>query len=104
MINIANGEYNKVVPKATGEAEQKLSEAEGYRLKRVNEARGDAAAFSAVLAEYVKAPEVTKTRIYLETMKEVLPQMRNTWVVDEKVTQLLPLMQGAQLGAPEVRK
>ncbi len=104
MINIANGEYNKVVPKATGEAEQKLSEAEGYRLKRVNEARGDATAFSAVLAEYVKAPEVTKTRIYLETMKDVLPQMRNTWIVDEKVTQLLPMLQGAQVAAPEVRK
>ncbi|MCC7064389.1 MAG: FtsH protease activity modulator HflK [Planctomycetes bacterium] len=93
MINIANGEYNKVVPKATGEAEQKISNAEGYRLKRVNEALGDVLAFNSVLAEYLKAPEVTRTRIYLETMKDVLPQMQNTWIVDERVTQLLPMLQ-----------
>lgn len=107
MINIANGEYNKIVPKAKGEAEQKISAAEGYRLKRVNEALGDATAFGAVLAEYLKAPEVTRTRIYLETMKDVLPQLQNTWIVDEKVTQLLPMLQpGAPAAAPakEVRK
>lgn len=103
MINIANGEYNKVVPRAAGEAEQRLSEAEGYRLKRINEAKGDAAAFGAVLAEYQKAPEVTRQRLYLETMKEVLPQLRSTWVVDEKVTQLLPMLPGAA-PQPEVRK
>jgi membrane protease subunit HflK len=103
MINVANGEYNKVVPRAAGEAEQRLSEAEGYRLKRVNEARGDASAFASVLAEYRKAPEVTQKRLYLETMKEVLPQLRSTWVVDEKVTQLLPMLPGAA-PLPEVRK
>ena len=94
-MNIANGEYNKVVPRAHGEAEQKISIAEGYKLKRVNEALGDVAAFNAVLAEYLKAPDVTRTRIYLETMAEVLPQMRDRVIVDEKITQLLPLMQGA---------
>jgi membrane protease subunit HflK len=93
MINVANGEYNKAVPKARGEAEQKVSEAEGYRLKRVNEALGDAGAFNAVLTEYLKAPDVTRTRIYLETMKDVLPQMHNAWIVDERVTQLLPMLQ-----------
>jgi modulator of FtsH protease HflK len=103
MINIANGEYNKVVPKATGEAEQKISNAEGYRLKRVNEALGDVSAFNSVLAEYVKAPEVTRTRIYLETMKDVLPQMQNTWIVDERVTQLLPMLQTGAAGK-EVKK
>jgi modulator of FtsH protease HflK len=103
MINIANGEYNKVVPKATGEAEQKISNAEGYRLKRVNEALGDALAFNSVLAEYLKAPEVTRTRIYLETMKDVLPQMQNTWIVDERVTQLLPMLQTGAAGK-EVKK
>lgn len=57
-----------------------------------------------MLAEYVKAPEVTRTRIYFETMKDVLPQLRNTWIVDEKVTQLLPMLQGAPIASPEVRK
>jgi len=91
-INVANGEYNKAVPRAKGEAGQKISEAEGYKLKRVNEALGDVAAFNAVLTEYLKAPEVTRTRIYLETMAEVLPQLRDRVIVDEKVTQLLPLL------------
>lgn len=107
MINVANGDYNKIVPRATGEAEQKVSEAEGYKLKRVNEARGDAGAFRAVLAEYLKAPEVTRTRIYLETMKDVLPQLQNAWIVDERVTQLLPMLQGpaaAPATQKEVRK
>ena len=94
MINVANGEYNKVVPRAEGEAEQKKSEAEGYRLKRVNEALGDVTAFNAQLEQYLKAPAVTRTRLYLETMKEVLPALADTWVVDGSVTQLLPMVQG----------
>ena len=94
MINVANGEYNKAVPKAQGDAARKISEAEGYRLQRVNEALGDTAAFNAVLAEYLKAPVVTRTRLYLETMKDVLPQLRDKWIVDAGVTQLLPMLQG----------
>lgn len=93
MINEANGEYNKTVPRAQGEAARRISEAEGYRLQRVNEAVGDAAAFNAVLAEYLKAPAVTRTRLYLETMTEVLPQLRDKWIVDDRVTQLLPMLQ-----------
>jgi membrane protease subunit HflK len=94
MINVANGEYNKAVPRAEGEAEQKLSEAEGYRQKRVNEALGDVASFNAQLAQYTKAPQVTRTRLYLETMKEVLPALADTWIVDAAVTQLLPMLPG----------
>jgi membrane protease subunit HflK len=102
MINLANGEYNKSVPRARGEAEQQISEAEGYRLKRVNEALGDATAFKAVLAEYEKAPEITRTRLYLETMKDVLPQLQNAWIVDERVTQLLPMLQGSAAAPGQV--
>ncbi|MFN3242354.1 MAG: FtsH protease activity modulator HflK [Planctomycetota bacterium] len=98
MINVANGEYNKVVPRAKGEAEQKISEAEGYKLKRVNEALGDAAAFNSVLTEYLKAPDVTRKRLYLETMAEVIPGLSGTWIVDDSVTQLLPMVQGKGLG------
>jgi membrane protease subunit HflK len=105
LINVANGEYNKAVPRAQGDAAQKISIAEGYKLKRVNEALGDVAAFNAVLEQYLKAPAVTRQRIYLETMAEVLPQLHLT-VVDDKVTQLLPLLQAAAPAAPaaEVRK
>ncbi|MGK0154103.1 MAG: membrane protease subunit HflK [Neolewinella sp.] len=98
MINIANGEYNKVIPRAKGEAEQTISEAEGYKLKRINEAAGDATAFESVLVEYLKAPEVTRKRLYLEAMAEVIPTLANTWIVDDGVTQLLPMVQSSALG------
>ena len=101
MINMANGDYNKVVPRAQGEAAQKISMAEGYKLKRVNEALGDAAAFQAVLVQYLKAPDVTRRRLYLETMSDVLPQLRDKTIVDEKIPQLLPLTGKA---GTEVRK
>ena len=92
-INLANGEYNKVVPRARGEALRKVSAAEGYAAKRVNEAKGDAGRFNATLAEYVKSPEVTRQRLYLETMQEVLPQLSRKIVLDEKAGQIFPLLQ-----------
>jgi membrane protease subunit HflK len=91
-INQANGEYNRVIPEARGKAEQSLSQAEGYATQRVNEAEGDAARFQALLTEYQKAPEVTKKRIYLETLSEVLPTIPGKVIIDEKVPQFLPLM------------
>lgn len=91
-INLANGEYNKAVPRARGEADQKIRAAEGYRFKRINEAEGDAAAFTAVLEQYVKAPEITRTRIYLETLGEVLPQAKQEIIIDDSVQQILPML------------
>lgn len=91
-INIANGEYNKAVPRVRGEADQAIRAAEGYRFKRINEAEGDVAAFNQVLAQYQKAPEVTRTRIYLETLAEVLPQARQQIIVDDSVQQILPML------------
>lgn len=93
MINIANGEYNKVVPRASGEAEQKLQAAEGYALKRVNEAEGDVSRFNAVFTEYLKAPEVTKQRIYIETMRDVVPSLGKKIILDDGASQILPLLQ-----------
>lgn len=91
-INVANGQYNREVPKARGEAEQQISEAEGYATQRTNEAEGDAAKFNALYAEYEKAPEVTKRRIYLETVQEVIPQLGKKVIVDEDAQQILPLL------------
>ena len=91
-INLANGEYNKAVPRTRGEADQSVRAAEGYRFKRINEAEGDAAAFSAVLEQYVKAPQVTRTRIYLETLGQVFPMAKQEIIVDEKVQQILPML------------
>ncbi len=91
-INVANGDYNKAVPKAKGEADQTIRGAEGYRFKRVNEAEGDVASFSAMLAQYTKAPEITRTRLYLETMGEILPQVGQKIIFDESLRQLLPIL------------
>src|ERR1700704_136074 len=91
-INIANGEYNNVVPRAKGQADETIRGAEGYRFKRINEAEGDVAAFSAVLQQYIKAPEITRSRLYLETMGEILPQTGQKIIVDESLRQLLPVL------------
>ena len=92
LINEARREYNKVIPLAEGEKDQRIREADGYRLKRINEAEGDAARFSALLAEYSKAPEVTRRRIYIETLQDVMPAIRSTIVVDEQSHSILPLL------------
>ena len=91
-INIANGEYNKAVPLARGEADRMVSAAEGYAMKRVNEAEGDVASFEALLKQYTLAPDVTRRRIYLETMSEILPNIGKTVIIDEETKGLLPLL------------
>jgi len=99
-INDATGEYNKVVPRAKGEADQKISAAQGYAIKRVNEAEGDVVAFEALLAEYLKAPDVTRRRIYLETMADVLPNLGKTVILDEDAKNLLPLLNLGETMSP----
>lgn len=91
-INVAVGEYNKAVPRARGQAEQTLSAAEGYRFKRVNEAEGDVASFNLQFAQYLLAPEATRTRLYLEALAEVLPNAGQKVVIDEGLRQLLPVL------------
>lgn len=92
MINRANGEYNKVVPRARGEAERQIQEAEGYAVKRVNESQGDVARFNAMLEQYEKAPDVTRQRLYLETISDILPKLGSKVILDADVQQFLPLM------------
>ncbi len=92
LINEARREYNKVIPLAEGEKDQRIREADGYRLKRINEAEGDAARFTALLDEYVKAPEVTRRRIYIETMQAVLPGIRAKIIIDGDTRGILPLL------------
>ena len=81
---LANGDYNEAVPRARGEADQAIRGAEGYRFKRVNEAEGDAPRSTPCSREYVKAPEVTRTRLYLETMGDVLPAAGEKIIIDDK--------------------
>jgi membrane protease subunit HflK len=92
LINEARRDYNKVIPLAEGEKDQRIREADGYRLKRINEAEGDVARFSAMLREYRKAPEVTRRRIYIETLQDVIPGIRAKIIVDEQTLGMLPLL------------
>lgn len=92
LINEARREYNKVIPLAEGEKDQRIREADGYRLKRINEAEGDAARFNALFTEFRKAPEVTRRRIYIETMQNVMPSIQSKILVDDKMRSLLPLL------------
>ena len=92
FINQAWEAYNKVVPRARGEAEKTIREAEGYALDKVNRAKGDTERFLAVLEEYKKAPDITKKRIYLETMSEVIPTAKQKYIIDSKQSTILPLL------------
>jgi modulator of FtsH protease HflK len=92
LINEARRDYNKVIPLANGEKDQRIREADGYRLKRINEAEGDAARFSALLGQYTKAPEVTRRRIYIETLQDVMSDIRSKIVIDERTRSILPLL------------
>jgi len=91
-INLALAAKDKVVPEARGLALGKVSTAEGYLAQRVNEAHGDVAAFNALYEAYLKAPAVTKRRIYLETMAEVMPKLGKKVILDDQSGSVLPLL------------
>src|SRR3990170_827493 len=90
MVNQAQEQANKVIPKAAGEAKQAVAEAQGYATERVNQARGEATRFSAVLEEYQRVPEVTRRRLYLEAMGEVLGRAKGLYIVDSEQKALVP--------------
>ena len=92
MINEALGGYNRIIPRAKGEAEQTVQQAEGYATDRVNRAKGDASLFNDVLAAYKRAPDVTKRRIYLETMADVYPAVKQKIILDKDLEGVLPLL------------
>ena len=92
MINEARAEYNRVIPRARGEAEQTVLRAEGYALERVNRSEGEAGRFNAVYDEYRRAPEVTRRRLYLETMQRILPKVGRKLYIDKDATGVLPLL------------
>jgi membrane protease subunit HflK len=100
LINEARAEYNKVVPRAKGEAEQAVLQAQGYALDRVNRAQGDSARFKDIYEAYRKAPDVTRRRLYLETMGRVLPHVGGKVVLDENARGVLPLLPLQNLFGP----
>lgn len=92
LINEARREYERVIPRAAGEADQRISEAEGYATQRVNEATGDANRFISLYDAYRSAPEVTRQRMYLETMQDLMRRLGPKIILDEDKQQVLPLL------------
>ena len=99
VIYQAKEEYNKEIPAARGEADRTIKGAEGYALDRVNRAKGDAARFIAVYKEYAKAKDVTKRRLYLETLRDLFPKLGPKYIIDADQKSVLPLLNlGEQKG------
>jgi len=92
-INKAKGERNKEIPAARGEAKRKIQQAEGYKIDRINNAKGEVARFNSVYEEYKEAPAVTRKRLYIETLGEVLPEVKKKVITDEGSSDVLPLLQ-----------
>jgi membrane protease subunit HflK len=103
MIYQAKEGYNKAIPAARGEAERTIRAAEGYALNRVNRAKGNADRFVALYNEYINAKDITKRRLYLETIKETFPNLGQKYIIDSDQKNLLPLLnlgQSVNLGQP----
>jgi membrane protease subunit HflK len=98
MIYQAREAYNKVIPAAKGNAEKTIKAAEGYALDRVNRSKGDSARFLALYEEYSKAKDVTRRRLYLESLLEIFPKMGNKYIVDSSQKNLLPFL---NMGSPQ---
>jgi membrane protease subunit HflK len=101
MINEAMKDYNTIIPKASGDAERMITEAEGYAIDRINRAKGDAARFVDLWKQYTKAKDVTRRRLYMETMSDVLPKVKKKYIIDENeqgILRLLPLGESAITG------
>jgi membrane protease subunit HflK len=98
VINQAWEAYNKVIPLASGEAERTIREAEGYSLDKINRAKGEAERFIMTWKEYKKAPAITKERLYLDTMKDILPKARDKYIIDPKQSSILPLLNIGEKG------
>jgi membrane protease subunit HflK len=98
MINEAMKEYNTIIPRASGDAEKTIKQAEGYAINRVNRAEGDAARFLSLWKSYSVAKDVTRRRLYMETMAQVLPQVEKKYIIDEDETGILRVLSLDELG------
>lgn len=92
LVNEAQETYNRVIPKASGDAKKIVEEAYGYQAERINNAQGETQRFNDILKEYRNAPDVTRKRMYLETMKEILPTVESVYVIDKDQQAPIPLL------------
>ncbi|ADW16916.1 protease FtsH subunit HflK [Desulfobulbus propionicus DSM 2032] len=100
LVNEAEETYNKVIPKARGSAKQIVEEARGYAVERTNRANGETHRFKAVVKEYEGAESVTRQRLYLEAMEEILPQVEHIYVMDRSQQSILPLFDVTRKASP----
>ncbi len=98
MIYQAKKAYNKVIPEAQGNAQKTIKMAEGYGISVINRAQGDAARFSDLYNAYKEAKDVTKRRLYLDAMQEILPSLGKKYIMDESRKNILPLLNLGQPG------
>lgn len=103
LVNEGKEAYNSQIPKAQGEAEREVQIAQGYATERVNKAKGDVARYNSVLAEYRRAPDVTRVRLYLETMEEIFSKSGKSEVIDGRLGNILPVktLTGSSKGGEE---
>jgi len=92
LVNEAQETYNRVIPKASGDAKKIVEEAYGYKAQRINDAQGETQRFNDILKEYKNAPAVTRQRMYLETMKEILPNVESIYIIDKDQQSPIPLL------------
>jgi membrane protease subunit HflK len=92
LVNEAEETYNRIIPKAKGDAKRIFEEAHGYAVQRVNEAKGETTRFNAIVAEYLVAKDVTRRRMYLEAMQEILPNVDHVYVMNKEQQTLLPFL------------
>jgi len=93
LINEAQSYRNQVLPQARGEGARIVASAEGFKAERVNAALGDDERFKSVLAEYQQAEEITRQRMYLEAMNEILPNIEKLYIMEPGQAGPLPLLQ-----------
>ena len=91
-IQNADAAYNREIPKARGTNKKTIKTAEGYAVQRVNEAEGEVSKFNQVFEEYKKSPEITRQRIYLETIAEIYQTVDRKIIIDENANGVLPLL------------
>ena len=104
LVNEAEATYNKEIPKAHGDAKKNIEEAHGYAVARVNDAKGETERYLAILKEYKSAPDVTRRRMYLETMQTLLPTVKNIYVMNKGQNAPLPFINLSEKGLPAAPK
>lgn len=92
LVNEAEAEYLRIIPKAKGDAKKLVEEAYGYAIQRVNRAKGETTRFNSIVSEYLVAEEVTRRRMYLEAMQEILPHVDHVYVLDKEQKSILPFL------------